>query len=293
MKKSHDTLAYRLSIILTKFNGGESFTAKELAEEFNVSERTIQRDINDRLFFMPIEKNSDRYSMQSYALGKLSFKDIKSFATLSGVSHLYPELTNEFITDILNVKLNTAYLVKNQSFEDIGDKKEWFEILSAAIVKNSPVCFVYADKQREVNPYKFVSNNGIWYLLAEQDGKLKNFTFSKIKKFIWRDKTKTFTPKKEFLEQIAKNDTNWFSDELIEVTLQIDAKAKDYFLRKEILPNKKIVEQNDEYLVVSTKVSYDDEVLRLVKYWIPYIRIISPIYLQERLEEVLKEYINR
>lgn len=292
MKKSHDTLAYRLSVILAKFNGGESFTAKELSEEFNVSERTIQRDINDRLFFMPIEKKGDRYSMHSYALGKLSFKDIKSFAVLSGVSRLYPELTNEFVTDILNFKLNSAYLVKNQNFEDIGGKKEWFESLSAAIVKNSPVSFSYADKQREANPYKLINNNGIWYLLAEEEGKLKNFTFSKIKKFIWKDDTKTFSPKKEFLEQIAKNDTNWFSDELIEVILQIDNEAKEYFLRKEILPNKKIVEQNDEYLVVSTKVSYADEILRLVKYWIPYIRIISPIYLQERLEKVLREYIS-
>lgn len=292
MKKSHDTLAYRLSIILTKLNGGESFTAKELSEEFNVSDRTIQRDINDRLFFMPIEKNGDRYSMQSYALGKLSYKDIKSFAALSGVSHLYPELTNEFITDILNVKLNTAYLVKNQSFEDIGDKKEWFERLSAAIVKNSPVSFNYADKQREANPYKLINNNGIWYLLAEQDGKLKNFTFSKIQKFAWKDEAKTFSPKKEFLEQIAKNDTNWFSDELIEVILQIDAKAKEYFLRKEILPNKKMVEQNGKYLVVSTKVSYDDEVLRLVKYWIPYIKIISPRYLKDKLNKTLEEYIS-
>lgn len=37
---------------------------------------------------------------------------------------------------------------------------------------------------------------------------------------------------KKFLEQIAKNDTNWFSSENIEVTLLINNKAKEYFPRR-------------------------------------------------------------
>jgi hypothetical protein len=41
LKKSHDTLALRLSLILTKLNSGESFTAKELAEEFKAENGSI------------------------------------------------------------------------------------------------------------------------------------------------------------------------------------------------------------------------------------------------------------
>jgi len=293
MKTSHDTLAYRLSLILTKLNSGEKFTAVELAEEFNVSSRTIQRDINQRLSYIPIEKNGDYYGMESYALGKLSFGDIKNFATLSGIQSLYPTLTNEFITDILNAKLNSAYLIKNQGFENLSMKKEWFEKLSAAIIKKSPVSFEYKYKSRSVNPYKLVNNQGIWYLVADENNKLKTFTFSKIENFKWKDDKKVFTSKKEFLEVIDKNDTNWFgTDELIEVTIQIDNKAKDYFLRKEILPNKKIVEQNGEYFTISTNVSYDDEILRLVKCWIPYIKIVSPQYLRDKMNAVLKGYLS-
>lgn len=126
MKKSHDTLALRLSLILTKLNSGESFTAKELAQEFNVNIITIQRDIKERLFYIPIDKKGDYYSMESYALGKLSFQDIENFATLSGIKELYPELSNDFISDILNMKLNKAYLIKNQGFENISSKKDCF-----------------------------------------------------------------------------------------------------------------------------------------------------------------------
>ena len=293
MTKLHDTLALRLSLILTKLNSGESFTAKELAEEFNVNIRTIQRDIKERLFYIPIDKKGDYYSMESYALGKLSFQDIKNFATLSGIKELYPELSNEFISDILNVKLNKAYLIKNQGFENISSKKDCFEQLSAAIIKNSPVNFMYSNKLRVVNPYKLINNNSIWYLLADENNQLKNFTFSKIEKFNWEDEIKKFTPKKEFLEQIEKNDTNWFSKESIEVVLKINNSAKEYFLRKEILPNKKLLEQNEEYFIISTIVSYDDEILRVVKSWLPHIKIMNPLYLKDKINTILHNYLSQ
>lgn len=292
MNNSHDKLALRLSLILTKLNTGERFTSIELAEEFNVSIRTIQRDLKERLSFIPIEKDGDYYKMESYALGKLSFEDIKNFATLSGVKSLYPSLTNEFITDILNVKLNSAYLIKNQGFEDISNKQDYFEKLSAAIIKNSPVNFDYKNKHRIVNPYKLINNDGIWYLLADEQDRLKTFTFSKIQKFKWEDDTKSFIPKKEFLNQIVTNDINWFTtDDLIEVTLQIDNVAKEYFERKSILTNQKIIEENDDYFTVLTYISYDDEILKLIKYWIPYIKIVEPLYLKEKLNNILQEYI--
>jgi len=292
MPKSHDSLAQRLSLILIKLNNGERFTVIELANEFNVSARTIQRDIKERLSYIPIEKDGDYYSMASYALGKLSFEDIKSFATLSGIKNLYPSLSNEFITDILNAKLNSSYLIKNQGFEDISSKQKCFETMSAAIIKKSPVSFYYKDKSRIVKPYKLINNNGIWYLLADENSKLKTFTFSKIEKFKWEDDSKRFEPKKEFLNQIVQNNLNWFTtDELIEVTLQIENKAKEYFTRKDILPNQKIIEENEDYFIICTKVSYDDEILKLVKYWIPYIKIVEPKYLKEKLNKNLLAYM--
>ena len=100
-----------------------------------------------------------------------------------------------------------------------------------------------------------------------------------------------FVPKKEFLELIAKNDTNWFSNQTIEVVLEIKQEAMEYFLRKETLPNQRILEKTPETLIISTNISYDDEILRIVKYWIPYIKIQSPTYLQEKLSTILQAYL--
>lgn len=288
---SHDKIATRLACILTKLNNGESFTVNELAKEFEVKTRTIQRDLKERLIYLPIKKEHNRYYMESYALGKLNFEDIKNFATISGIKSLYPILNNGFISDILNVKLNSAYLVKNQGFENISHHQDWFNKISAAILKSSPIEFNYKEKHRVVNPYKLVNNEGVWYLFAEENEQLKSFTFSKIKQFSWKNESKVFTPKKEFLEIIAQNDTNWFSQTLIDVVLEVDNVAKEYFFRKDILPNKQILEQNDNYFTISTKVSYDDEILKVVKYWIPYIKIISPLYLQEKFTNILEDYI--
>jgi hypothetical protein len=79
----------------------------------------------------------------------------------------------------------------------------------------------------------------------------------------------------------------------MEVTLQIDNEAKEYFTRKESLPNQKIKEENDIHFIISTKVSYDDEILKLVRYRILYIKIIKLEYLKEKLDIVLKNYLTR
>lgn len=288
---SHDKMATRLALILTKLNNGERFTVEELADEFKVTTRTIQRDLNERLIYLPIIKEHNYYFMDAYALGKLNFEDIKNFATISGIKSLYPVLNSGFISDILNAKINSAYLVKNQGFENISHQQDWFDKVSAAIVKSNPVEFTYKEKHRVVNPYKLVNNEGIWYLFAEENERLKSFTFSKIKQFSWTNESKVFIPKKEFLNIISQNDTNWFSQSLIEVVLEVDNVAKDYFLRKDILPNMKILEQKENSFTISTKVSYDDEILKVVKYWIHYIKIISPLYLQEKFTNILKDYL--
>lgn len=166
MATKHDTIATRLALILTKLNNGERFTIEELADEFNVNVRTIQRDLNERLSYIPIIKDQGYYFMDSYALGKLNFEDIKSFATLSGIKSLYPTLNDKFIVDILNNKINKAYLIKNQGFEESFSKYGEFELLSAAILNHHIVSFIYNDKNRVVNPYKLINNNGVWYLLS-------------------------------------------------------------------------------------------------------------------------------
>jgi len=52
--KDYDVALIRILSIFQRLIEGQTLNKKELAEEFNVSEKTIQRDINDRLHSYPI-----------------------------------------------------------------------------------------------------------------------------------------------------------------------------------------------------------------------------------------------
>ena len=229
--------------------------------------------------------------MDELAVGKLNFDDIKNFAIFSGIKSLYPSLTNQFLKDILNDKINRAYLIQNSGFEDIQEKQQLFESLSTAILDEKTISFIYNDKSRVVNPYKLINTNGIWYLSATENHTIKTYTFSKIKSLkVSSDK---FQVDKDILKEIEKSEINFLSKDSKEVHLKIQNSAKEYFLRKKVLSNMKIIDNTDEYFVVSTNISFDDEILNIVKQWIPYIEILKPFELQEKLEDVLKKYLDK
>jgi predicted DNA-binding transcriptional regulator YafY len=173
----------------------------------------------------------------------------------------------------------------------VSSDTETFLRIEIAIVNHTIVEFVYNDKPRTVKPYKLVNTKGIWYLAGVEDDKLKTFSFKKISKVI--DTDLEFKIENEILENIQNSDNTWFSHEPVEVVIRVDAEVSRYFTRRKILPNQTIVKELAEGgLLVSAKVAFDEEILKLVRYWIPHVKIISPVHLQEKLEDILKKYLN-
>ena len=87
---NHDTLVYRLAQMLVKLNQGERLDPSALADEFGVNLRTIQRDLNARFAYLPLQKTDGYYHLDPTFLGKLSTKDIERFAGLAGIRGLFP-----------------------------------------------------------------------------------------------------------------------------------------------------------------------------------------------------------
>jgi len=77
----------------------------------------------------------------------------------------------------------------------------------------------------------------------------------------------------------------------IEVVVRIDKCVADYFLRRELLPQQKMLEEEEHHLLFSCQIAYEDEILRLVRYWIPHIHIVTPTSLEQRLKEELAGYL--
>lgn len=289
--KSHDTVATRLAQILNKLNSGERLHVEILSEEFGVTIRTIQRDINERLLFLPIKKEDGTYFLEEHYLGKLNFSDMQNFAILSGIRELYPSLEDDFLKKILDDNINQVYMIKGHNYEDLSTKSEIFSELESSILKHTEVEFIYKEKSRVIKPYKLINSKGIWYLAGVEADTLKIFSLSKI---VSLSSTKTtFKVETSIMQSIKNEETIWFNSKKIEVVLRVEKEVSSYFTRRNILPNQNIVKElEDGGLLVSSKVAFDEEILKLVRYWIPHVEIVSPTYLQEKLVSGLRGYLN-
>ncbi|OIQ78914.1 hypothetical protein GALL_393660 [mine drainage metagenome] len=124
-----DAVGYRLAHILAKLNQGQKLDPQELADEFNVTLRSIQRDLNDRFAFLSLQKVDGRYCLQSRFLGKLTLRDVEQFANLAGVRGLFPSLSTEFLRDLFDSRIQNALLIKGHEYEDLGGKEITFNRL--------------------------------------------------------------------------------------------------------------------------------------------------------------------
>lgn len=78
----------------------------------------------------------------------------------------------------------------------------------------------------------------------------------------------------------------------MEVVLKAEKEVADYFKRRNILPNQVLVKElEDGGVLVSTKVAFDEEILKLIRYWIPHVSVVSPVRLQRELENGLRGYL--
>lgn len=294
---NHDTLVYRLAQILVKLNQGEKLDPSTLADEFGVNLRTIQRDLNVRFAYLPLQKTDGCYHLDPAYLGKLSTRDIERFASLAGVRGLFPTLSDDFLGDIFDSRMQSALLVKGHNYEDLAGKEELFRQLERAIVARCHISFDYAKDEGSksytaVAPFKLINNKGIWYLVARDGDKLKTFSFARIERVVQLDTRFAHEPETD--RMLKEEDGVWLGEDKKEIVLKIHREISGYFKRRKLIANQVIEKElEDGGLIVSAKVGHVNQVLPIVRYWVPHIRIISPEGLQEEMEKTLRGYLER
>ncbi len=291
----HDTLVYRLAQILGKLNDGQKLDPKVLANEFNVDLRTIQRDLKERFAYLPLVKTDGLYRLDPAFLGKLNLRDVGHFASLAGVRGLFPSLSDDFLRDVSDARIQSALLVKGHEYEDLGGKVDSFRTLEQAIVARHTVTFSYQKPEglkiyTDVQPYKLVNKSGIWYLAGKDCDKLKAFAFTKIDRLQVLDTHFAIDPAVE--KNLAAEDDIWLNDKKIEVVLKIASTVASYFKRRKLVAAQVIEKElEDGGLIVSAKVAHINQIVPTVRYWIPHIRIISPERMQAEMEGEILNYL--
>lgn len=293
MRQKNTVLAQRFCVILQRLNQGQRLDLNMLAEEFGVSLRTIQRDINERLDFLEWEENGPRfYKLNRRQCNLLMKEDVERFAHFASMSDLFPRIDRLFYQG----KLIESVQIKGFEYEDIRHLEKEFELLQQAIFHRHYIDFSYTKsgqiqpKFYKIAPHSLINKNGIWYLIGTDNDKQKTFCFTQMK--MLKVLEETFEPNQQLLEEIKTNDSISFGNQISEVLIKVASEVAPYFLRRNLLPNQELVHKSENNeLILSCKNIHEFEIVPLVQYWIPHLTIISPSELQGKMVEKLHQYL--
>lgn len=287
----NETLANRLIDILTRLNSGEKLSINMLAESYDAHPKTIRRDlVRLESCDLPIQKEGKYFYLDPIYLGKLKLKDIQSFARISGIRHLYPQLDVSFIRELLDSRV---YDAKGYFVEDATQFKTLFEVFGEAIRKHQQIGFLYKGEPRVVEPYKLVHHHGCWYLAAVRKGVLRAYRLSRIELSTHPHDLLSFKSDATILTQLEDEESIWFGQEKQEIILTVHADVALHFQQRQLLPEQQVIKKLDDGgLLLSSRITHITQILPLVRYWIPHLKIVNPEGLQDEVESGLKQYLN-
>ena len=300
-KHDYDKILTRLVTMLSRLNDGEALSVKELAEEFNVSERTIQRDFNERLVSFPIYQENKKWKMMDgYKLEKTS--SIEDAVVLDiieklaeGAGHRFAMKAERLLSKLKNDRFNPFYA--RLDMEDIGDKLEEVQKLEEAIGKKRLVSCDYDfetfRRRIDLKPLKIVNYQGFWYLVAldARNDVLKKYYLKNLSRIEIGEDTFTTDAK---LDTLLENAISIWFDEGVEpyrVVLELSAEVAKYFRRKPLSPMQRIEEvYEDGRMVISVEITDDREIMPLIKQWIPYVTVREPLRIAEKVKHDVKVF---
>lgn len=300
-KHDYDKILTRLTTILSRLNDGETLSVKELAEEFNVSSKTIQRDFNERLNAFHIYQDNKKWKMKDgFRIEKT--KSLQEQLVLDiiekiaqGIGGKFAITSHKLLSKIKNEEFNPIYTKLN--IEDISDRFDDVHLIEKAIKEKTELeCSYENDREgtfrTNIQPLKIVNYEGFWYLVAARDGYIEKYyikTLSNIKQT-----TITFTTDDK-IEELLKNSINiWFKSDIepFEVKIYADKTAAKYFLRRQ-LPTQKIETlSKDGTMEFIVRITDEMEIIPIIKYWLPHLKVIEPLWIQEMVYEDLKSYLD-
>ena len=288
--------------ILNKLDCGY-VTTKGLAEELNVSTKSIQRYLREiEIAEFPLYNPAKgTYAfVEGFSLQKMQLSDTEA-GLLVLLNSFVDSLNNKKIDkcfDILKKRIltedsNSPFFVKFQTGPQY-EITEKTKTLEKAINDNEYLTIesIYNKTIHNLKPIKIAYFEGFWYLicLLGDKNKLLKYNISSIK---------TVTPmNKQFeitrdINKILKESTNIYfeMERNIKVKLSIAKKAAKYFKIKEYFPLQKITKENkDGPLILECKIAKEEEILSTIFHWLPHIKVIEPKWLDNQVREILKQY---
>lgn len=301
-KNDYDKILTRLLEILTRLSNSERLNVKELAKDFNVTARTIQKDFNKRLYRFPILTDGkgnywfdDGYSLKERNLNKEELLVLMlSLEPLEPSEHLSKIGENILKKLLSSRKIDNPLYIKAEGFQDIDLDSLQVHRLRSAIEDLRVVVIKYSEKEVKLQPYKIVSFDGIWYLYAREisSGRIKTWLLAHIKEVQLTDELFSID-KQRIEEMLDRTHTAWFEDGGdFDVVVRVLPEIAHYFKLKDFLNSQEILEEREDgSIIVKFDVTSDEDVDNLIKSWLPHIEILEPERLRKKLINELTDYL--
>ncbi|MDC9821144.1 WYL domain-containing protein [Pectobacterium polonicum] len=274
--KKYDLLIERLCDTFGALYQGKVIDRSWLCEKFGVTERTAYRDLA-RLSHLLEEVSAGRYKLSGHLLPALHTGHLAEFASFAGVAHLFPHNDGRSLRNQMkkgeNITIHGAGSRDNRQFSEL------MNALDKAITARQTITCDYRGKSRVIQPYRLINHYGLWYLAAVDEGLLKAFELARIERPTVTDKS--FCTNPAVIQELNETIGIRFGKRL-EATLWVSAHAATYVTRRPLFPEQRVVQIHpDGSLTLITEISDKHTLFRWLRYWLPDIRILSPISLKE------------
>lgn len=285
-----------LYIILNK----KTVTANELSKHFEVSERTIYRDIDTLCMAgIPIYtkkgKNGGISILDNYVLNRALISEEEKLQIISALMSI--QEVEKGNSDATLKKISSIFDIDYPNWISIdfsdwsNQKQELFVQLKEAILKRNLLTFDYYDRlgnitTRTVEPLQLWFKSSTWYLRAYCRTKCDVRTFKVVRMQRVKCLEETFELRKLSEFANTKTQSDPFQMDVPTVVLHIDAsqayRVYDSFDENEIVQNE------DGSFTVTLNFNIDDWVYGMILSYGPYATVVYPEIVRNEIVRRLK-----
>lgn len=278
----------------------KNVTSEELAKHFEVSVRTIYRDINTLCeagipIYSKQGKNGGISIVESYILDKTLLSNKEQNEILIGLQSLgaikYPEVEN------IVSKISTVFNKQDEKWIDIDfsnwgsseEEKGIFNILKSSILDRKLIEFSYYNskgemEKRTVEPMQLIFKGRNWYLY----GFCRNKSDYRIFKIYRMREIEILSESFERKDKNYKIENNNNYNETC-ISIKISKKIA-YRVYDEFVPNQ-IEKQDENYFYVNIQMPLDEWVYGYLLSFGENVEVISPKYVRDELYKKLQNSI--
>ena len=282
--------------ILNQAHSGISI--QDLSKKMGVSSKTIQRDLYEvldedgaiksgRMWQIDKKQASDNLSSnERIILGILDEMAKNAGSSFYGKAHSLLKQVSQQLEHPIFAHIESEILEEGHI--------DLFSRLEHAIKHKCTVDFDYKKHTFTLKPLKLAFFDGFWYLLG-----LDCDDADKFKKFHLKSITHLKTNETSFelsteLERALKHANSiWFDldKKSFDVHLLISKEVMAYFERKPLKSQSIVGKDPDGSTEVVISITHEMEIMPLILWYIPHIRVLEPQWLADIIKDKVSEYL--